>query len=82
VPGGLNLPEKTVIGTRVLSGMGKKYEDLVLVYDWSIIMIGPGGLLLEDLSPICNPRFSFLSRVVKKENPKLGCEKYFCRVTY
>jgi len=35
VPGGLNLPEKTVIGTRVLSGMGKKYEDLVLVYDWS-----------------------------------------------
>jgi len=52
------------------------------VYDWPIIMIGPGGLLLEDLSPICNPRFSFLGMVVKKENPKLGCKKYFCRVTY
>jgi hypothetical protein len=49
---------------------------------WSLFMMGPGGLLLEDLSPICNPRFSFFNRVVKKENPKLGCEKYSCRVRY
>jgi hypothetical protein len=78
VPRGLNLPQKIVTGTRVIVWDGKKKYNLVSVYDWPIIMIGPGGLLSEDLSPICNPRFSFLGRVVKKENPKLGCEKYFC----
>ncbi len=55
----LNLPEKIVTGTRVIVWDGEKKYNLVSVYDWLIIMIGPGGLLLEDLSPICNPRFSF-----------------------
>jgi len=32
--------------------------------------------------PICCPSFSFLREVAKEYITKLGCEKYFRRVTY
>jgi hypothetical protein len=45
-------------------------------------MIGPGGLLLVVPSPICCPPFSFVGGVAEEYITKLGCEKYFLRVTY
>jgi hypothetical protein len=45
-------------------------------------MIGPGGLLLVVPPPICCPSFSFIAGVAKEYITKLGCEKYFLRVTY
>jgi hypothetical protein len=42
-------------------------------------MIGPGGLLL---AYFCCPTFSFIGGVAKEYITKLGCEKYFHRVTY
>jgi hypothetical protein len=53
---------------------------LLSVFDWSIIMIGPGGLLLV-VPTYLQSRFQFYWWVAKKKT-KLGCEKYFCRVTY
>ncbi len=54
----------------------KKYDLMVIrIFDWSIIMIGPGGLLLVV------PSFSLTGGVAKMYIAKLGCEKYFCRVT-
>jgi hypothetical protein len=32
--------------------------------------------------PICYSSFSFIGGVAKEVITKLGCEKYFCRVTY
>jgi hypothetical protein len=32
--------------------------------------------------PICYPSFSFIGGVAKEYITTLGCEKYFCRVTY
>jgi hypothetical protein len=51
---------------------------LLSVSDWFIMMIGPGGLL----SPVCCPSLSFISGVAKEYITKLGCEKYFPRITY
>jgi hypothetical protein len=34
------------------------------------------------LQPICSPNFSFMGEVGKSKENKLGCEKYFCWVTY
>jgi hypothetical protein len=45
-------------------------------------MIGPGGLPLVVPHLLCCPSFSFIGGVVKEYITKLGCEKYFCRVTY
>jgi hypothetical protein len=54
---------------------------LLSVSDLSIIMIGPGGLLL--VVPIyLQFQFQFYWWVAKKKKTKLGCEKYFCGVTY
>jgi hypothetical protein len=39
---------------------------LVPVFDWPIIMIGPGGLLLVVPTCFCSPDFSFLGGVAKK----------------
>jgi hypothetical protein len=46
------------------------------VFDWLIIIIGPGSLLLV-LSPICNFSFCFMGGVAKKQITKLGCKKSF-----
>jgi hypothetical protein len=54
---------------------------LLSVSDRSIIMIGPGGLLLVVPAPICCPSFILMDGVAKKYITKLGCEKYFWRVT-
>jgi hypothetical protein len=44
-------------------------------------MIGPGGLLV--VAHLFAVQFSILmSGVAKEYITKLGCEKYFCRVTY
>jgi hypothetical protein len=53
------------------------------VSDCPIIMIGPGGLLLV-VPPLFAVRVSvsFMGGVARKKITKLGCEKYFCWVTY
>jgi hypothetical protein len=48
-----------------------------------IIIIRPGGLLLVVVpSPICCSSFGFIGGVERKYITELGCEKYFCKVTY
>jgi hypothetical protein len=47
-------------------------------------MVGPGGVAISSLRPICNPSFSFFVWVgleKKKKKTKLGCEKYVARIT-
>jgi hypothetical protein len=49
--------------------------------DWLDSLIGPGDLVLV-VSHLCQvPVFSFMRGVGEKKT-KLGCEKYFCKVTY
>jgi hypothetical protein len=55
---------------------------MLSISDWPIIMVGPGGLLFVVPQPICCPSFSFMGGVAKEYIIKLGCEKYFLRVTY
>ncbi len=43
-------------------------------------MIGPGGLLLVVPTYLQSP-FQFIGGLQKKKTTKLGCKKYFCRVT-
>jgi hypothetical protein len=44
--------------------------------DWS------RWFVISSPSPICCPSFSFIGGVAKEYGTKLGCEKYFLRVTY
>jgi len=37
---------------------------------------------LSSSSPICCHSFNFMGGVARKEITKLGCEKYFCWITY
>jgi hypothetical protein len=56
---------------------------LLSASDRLIMMIGPSGLLLVvPHLPMCCLSFSFMGGVVKKYITKLGCETYFCKVTY
>ncbi len=49
-----------------------------LIFDWPIIMIHPGGLLLVVVPPpVCSPHLSFMGEVAKEYITKLGCQKYF-----
>jgi hypothetical protein len=50
--------------------------------DLPIIMIGPAGLLLVVPHLSLCPSFSLMGGFAKKQITKLGCEKYFCSVTY
>ncbi len=52
------------------------------VFHWPIMMIGPGGLLLVVCTYFQSLRMSLMSGVPKKGITKLGCEKYFSRITY
>jgi hypothetical protein len=52
------------------------------VSDWPIIMIGPGGLLLVVPHLFAVPVSVLLVGLQKEYITKLGCEKYFLRVTY
>jgi hypothetical protein len=45
-------------------------------------MIRAAGLLLVIPLPVFCPSFSFMGGVAKEYKTKLGCEKYFGRVTY
>jgi hypothetical protein len=45
-------------------------------------MIGPDGLLLVIPHIFAVPVSVLLVGLPKKYTTKLGCEKYFCRVTY
>jgi hypothetical protein len=36
---------------------------------------------MSNLPPLRSPSFSFMGAVGRKRITKLGCEKYFCRVT-
>jgi len=50
------------------------------VSNWPIIMIGPDGLLL--VVPHLFVVVVLIGGVAKKYITKLGCEKYFRRITY
>jgi hypothetical protein len=55
---------------------------LLLVFDWPIMMIDPGGLLLVVWTYFQSLRKSLMGGVPKKWITKLGCEKYFSGITY
>jgi hypothetical protein len=65
---------------------------LLIVSDWSIIIIAPRGLLwvvaqqlagtIRSCPPISCPSFCFMGGVAKDYSTKLGCENYFRRVVY
>jgi hypothetical protein len=55
---------------------------LLIVSDWPIIMICPSGLLLVVPHLFSLPISSFMGGVAKEYITKLGCEKYFHRITY
>jgi hypothetical protein len=55
----------------------KAQQSLTTAVDWLHSLIGPGGLLFV----VPSPSFSFVGGVGKKQITKLGCEKYFCKVT-
>jgi hypothetical protein len=49
---------------------------------WKTIPNVVVNLLLVTPPPICYSSFNFMGGVAKEVITKLGCEKYFCRVTY
>jgi len=67
----VHLQKKSVINTIWL---------VLSISDWLIIMTGPGGLLLVVPHVVVSVSWAGLQESEKKT--KLGCEKYFCRVTY
>jgi len=54
---------------------------LLPVSDWPIILIGQSGLLLVVSHLFAVPVLVLWVRLKNKWITKLGCEKYFCRVT-
>jgi hypothetical protein len=52
-----------------------------LITPWLHSLIGPGGVTIDSLSPICSPSCTICVRLKKNKQLNLDVKIYFCLVT-